>query len=151
MTLDGLNLDNAPNTFGSYVTLNGDENTIAMGAGGKALYASGRKENSGNVRGDSNTISSGDGGIGYLKATGDIAAEDSGAIDLTLRDYLNVNGSISAESGGVVKFTNNGSADIDGRWRQQRVQPCIFDRAKDHRSYRRNGDDVYQRALREWE
>lgn len=114
MTLNGLNLDNAPNTFGSYVTLNGDENTITMGEGGKALYASGRNENSDNARGNSNTISSGDGGIGYLKATGDIAAEDSGAIDLTLRDYLNVNGSISAESGGVVKFTNNGSADIDG-------------------------------------
>lgn len=107
MTLDGLNLDNAPNTFGSYVTLNGNENTITMRAGGKALYASGRSDDSDNVHGNSNTISSGDGGIGYLKATGDVAADDGGRISLWLRDYLSVTGSVSAESGGTVEFTSD--------------------------------------------
>lgn len=107
MTLEGLNLDNAPNTFGSYVTLNGDENTITMGAGGKALYASGRRENPDNVHGNSNTISSGSSGIGYLKATGDVAADDGGRISLWLRDYLSVTGSVSAESGGTVEFTSD--------------------------------------------
>lgn len=107
---DGF-LDPAPNTFGSYVTLNGDENIITMGAGGKALYASGRSENSDNVHGNSNTISSGDGGIGYLNATGDVAADDGGRISLWLRDYLSVTGSVSAESGGTVEFItlNNGN------------------------------------------
>lgn len=107
MILGGLNLDNAPNTFGSYVTLNGDENTITMRAGGKALYASGRSENSDNVHGNSNTISSGSSGIGYLKATGDVAADDGGKISLWLRDYLSVTGSVSAESGGTVEFTSD--------------------------------------------
>ena len=99
MTLEGLNLDNAPNTFGSYVTLNGDENTITMRAGGKALYASGRSEDYDNVHGNSNTISSGANGIGYLDATGDVAADDGGRISLWLRDYLSVTGSVSCCSG----------------------------------------------------
>lgn len=107
MTLEGLNLDNAPNTFGSYVTLNGDENTITMGAGGKALYASGISGDSDNVHGNSNTISSGSSGIGYLDATGDVAADDGGKISLWLRDYLSVTGSVSAESGGTVEFTSD--------------------------------------------
>lgn len=111
MTLDGLNLDNAPNTFGSYVTLNGDENTITMGAGGKALYASGRSEN--NEHGNSNTISSGDGGIGYLKATGDVAADDGGKISLELKEYLTVNGSVSAESEGTVAFVSKSNNTIE--------------------------------------
>lgn len=111
MTLGGLNLDSAPNTFGSYVTLNGDENTITMGAGGKALYASGRSEDSDNVHG--NTISSGDGGIGYLKATGDVAADDGGRISLGLREYLKVNGSVSAESEGTVEFVSKGNNTIE--------------------------------------
>lgn len=113
MTLEGLNLDNAPNTFGSYVTLNGDENTITMRAGGKALYASGRSEDYDNVHGNSNTISSGDGGIGYLKATGDVAADDGGRISLGLREYLKVNGSVSAESEGTVKFVSKGNNTIE--------------------------------------
>lgn len=107
---DGF-LDPAPNTFGSYVTLKGDENTITMGAGGKALYASGRSENYNDKYGNSNTISSGDGDIGYLNATGDVAADDGGRISLWLRDYLSVTGSVSAESGGTVEFItlNNGN------------------------------------------
>lgn len=113
MTLGGLNLDNAPNTFGSYVTLNGDENTITMGAGGKALYASGRRENPDNVHGNSNTISSGSSGIGYLKATGDVAADDGGRISLGLREYLKVNGSVSAESEGTVAFVSKGNNTIE--------------------------------------
>ena len=107
---DGF-LDPAPNTFGSYVTLNGDENIITMGAGGKALYASGRSKNYNDKYGNSNTISSGDGDIGYLNATGDVAADDGGRISLWLRDYLSVTGSVSAESGGTVEFItlNNGN------------------------------------------
>ena len=107
---DGF-LDPAPNTFGSYVTLKGDENTITMGAGGKALYASGRSENYNDKYGNSNTISSGDGDIGYLNATGDVAADDGGRISLWLRDHLSVTGSVSAESGGTVEFItlNNGN------------------------------------------
>lgn len=110
-TFDGLNLDSAPNTFGSYVILNGDANTIEMGEGGKALYASGRSENYNDKYGNSNTISSGDGDIGYLDATGDVAADDGGRISLWLRDYLSVTGSVSAESGGTVEFItlNNGN------------------------------------------
>ena len=107
----GGNFDQAKNKFGSTVVLSGEQNTITMGAGGKALYASGRSENSDNVHGNSNTISSGINGIGYLNATGDVAADDGGRISLWLRDYLYVTGSVSAESGGTVEFItlNNGN------------------------------------------
>lgn len=102
-----VDLDPTENTFGSHVVLNGAENTITMGEGGKALYASGK-----DTDGNGNSISSSsDNGIGFLYATGDVAADDGGRISLWLRDYLSVTGSVSAESGGTVEFItlNNGN------------------------------------------
>lgn len=86
--------DKSTNRFGSEVVMNGDANTISMGKGGKALYAESQYA----------VIRSGENGIGYLNATGDIVAEDSGTIDLKLRKYLSVNGTVNATSKGSVSL-----------------------------------------------
>lgn len=95
-----VDLDPTENTFGSHVVLNGAENTITMGEGGKALYASGVDAN-----GKSISIRSGENGIGYLKAKGNITAEDSGTINLALKQYLSVTGDVSASDSAVIALT----------------------------------------------
>ena len=94
--------DKSTNRFGSEVVMNGDANTISMGKGGKALYAESQYA----------VIRSGENGIGYLNATGDIVAEDSGAIDLALREYLTVNGTVSAASNGTVMLASAGQNSV---------------------------------------
>lgn len=109
--LAGL-LDPGANTFGSRVVLKGQENIISMNGGGWALYASGT-----DAGGKSNGIFSGDkdggGTIGSLKATGDITAEDGGAIKLKLKNYLNVTGTLSAFDGGEVSIVYGEGTDGD--------------------------------------
>ena len=88
--------------------MSGAANDITVsGRNGISLYA---ESIYGKIKSEENN------GIGYLNATGDIVAEDSGAIDLALREYLTVNGTVSAESKGTVTLASAGqnSVTLDG-------------------------------------
>ena len=77
--------------------MNGATNDITVsGRNGVALYAESKY----------GKIKSGENGIGYLNTTGDISAEDSGTIDLKLKEYLTVNGTVSVASNGTVMLAS---------------------------------------------
>lgn len=118
-----LGSDDSINTFGSTVTLNGESNVIVMnGSNSYAITAKGQ-----NIDGNSNTVKSGEEGIGGLNIKGNILAEDSGAIDLTINNdkiidednnvkdnYVTVEGDILAKSGGTVNMAVKNTAGITG-------------------------------------
>lgn len=114
--------DDSENKYGSTVIMNGNLNTISMAEGGKAIYAQGK-----DINNNSNTVKSGDNGIGGLNVKGNILAEDSGAIDLTINNdeitdednnvyenYVTVEGDILAKSGGTVNMAVKNTAGITG-------------------------------------
>ena len=98
-----LVLDNSENKYGSKIVLNGENNTINMqGENSKAIYVEGV-----DVNGNSNSVTSGEdgkGSIGNLNVTGDIAADNSGKIDLTVRDWADITGNIEATNGATIKL-----------------------------------------------
>lgn len=98
-----LVLDNSENKYGSKIVLNGENNTINMqGENSKAIYVEGV-----DVNGNSNSVTSGEdgkGSIGNLNVTGDIAADNSGKIDLTIRDWGDITGNIEATNGATIKL-----------------------------------------------
>ena len=101
-TNDNINdySDSSANAHGSTVVMNGTENDINVsGTGGIALYADSQY----------GVIKYGENGIGYLNATGDITAEDSGTINLALKQYLSVTGDVSASDSAVIALTSMGS------------------------------------------
>lgn len=89
------------NNFGSHVVLSGEENNIFMNNGGWALYASGV-----DAKGNRNGIFSGENGIGTLQIKGDVEAEDSGTINLALKQYLSVTGDVNASDSATIAFTS---------------------------------------------
>lgn len=117
--------DDSDNTYGSSVTISGSTNVITMAEGGNAIYAQGQ-----DIDGNSNTVKSGEEGIGGLNIKGNILAEDSGAIDLTINNdkiidednednnvkenYVTVEGDILAKSGGTVNMAVKNTAGITG-------------------------------------
>lgn len=115
--------DDSVNNFGSTIELNGKVNNIVMnGNNSYAIYAVGV-----DVNGNSNTIKSGEEGIGGLNIKGNILAEDSGAIDLTINNdkiidednnvnenYVTVEGDVLAKSGGTVNMAVKNTAGITG-------------------------------------
>ncbi len=111
-----LVLDNSENKYGSKIVLNGENNTINMqGENSKAIYVEGV-----DVNGNSNSVTSGEdgkGSIGNLNVTGDIAADNSGKIDLTVRDWADITGNIEATNGATIKLgmANNNSGNSFAR------------------------------------
>lgn len=118
--------DDSVNNFGSTIELNGEVNNIVMnGNNSYAIYAQGK-----DVNNNSNTVKSGEEGIGGLNIKGNILAEDSGAIDLTINNdkiidednednnvkenYVTVEGDILAKSGGTVNMAVKNTAGITG-------------------------------------
>ena len=118
-----LGKDDSKNQFGSTVTLNGESNVIIMnGSNSYAITSKGQ-----DIDGNSNTVKSGEEGIGGLNIKGNILAEDSGAIDLTINNdkiidednnvnenYVTVEGDILAKSGGTVNMAVKNTAGITG-------------------------------------
>lgn len=102
-------LDQSENTYGSTVVLNGNNNTITMADGGKALYAD-AKNSTGNDK--EVIIKSGVNGIGNLDVKGDIVATNSGKIDLTVNKAADITGDIEATNSGVINFTLGDNADM---------------------------------------
>ena len=89
------------NNFGSSVTLNGNNNQIIMnGEDSKAIYVEGVDGN-----GNSNSVKSGENGIGNLTAVGDIVADNSGKIDLEIRDWANITGDIEATNSAIIDLS----------------------------------------------
>ena len=86
--------DSSENKYGSKIIMTGNSNFINMAEGSKAIYADSRYS----------VIKSGADGIGHLKAAGDIAAKNSGTIDLSLRDWGDITGNIQAVNDAVVKL-----------------------------------------------
>ena len=111
-----LVLDNSENKYGSKIVLNGENNTINMqGENSKAIYVEGV-----DVNGNSNSVTSGEdgkGSIGNLNVTGDIAADNSGKIDLAIRDWGDITGNIEATNGANIKLgvANNNSGNSFAR------------------------------------
>lgn len=117
------NYDNTVNQYGSIVELNGLVNSITMnGNNSHAIYAEGV-----DVNGNSNTVKSGENGIGGLNVKGNILAEDSGAIDLTINNdqitadnnnvyenYVTVEGDILAKTAGTINMAVKNTASITG-------------------------------------
>lgn len=114
--------DDSENKYGSTVIMNGNLNTISMAEGGKAIYAQGK-----DINNNSNTVKSGDNGIGGLNVKGNILAEDSGAIDLTINNdeitdednnvyenYVTVEGDILAKTAGTINMAVKNTASITG-------------------------------------
>lgn len=96
-----LGKDDSKNQFGSSVVLNGDNNTIFMnGKDSKAIYVEGVDGN-----GKSNLVKSGANGIGNLTTVGDIVADDSGKIDLEIRDWANITGDIEATNSATIDLS----------------------------------------------
>ena len=100
--------DLSPTVCESTVTLYGANNVITMkGENSQAIYAKGTDKN-----GNSNTVKSGENGIGYLWAKGNIAAEDSGAIVLSMnnamQDEANPDEKVSFYLNGAAMASNGG-------------------------------------------
>ena len=111
LTYNGV--DNTENKQGTKVVLNGDWNKITMkGDNSYAIYAQGK-----DFYGNSNAVESGDNGIGNIDVTGDIAADNSGKIDLTVRDWADITGNIEATNGATIKLgmANNNSGNSFAR------------------------------------
>lgn len=114
--------DDSDNIYGSSVTMNGSKNIITMANGGTAIYAQGK-----DINNNSNTVKSGENGIGGLNVKGNILAEDSGAIDLTINNdkitddnnnvyenYVIVEGDILAKTAGTINMAVKNTAGITG-------------------------------------
>ena len=95
------NFDTSANNYGSVVTMNGENNTITMAGGGKALYADAKNK----ADGDNVIIQSGASGIGTLDVKGDIVATNSGKINLQVNDWADITGDIEATNSAEIKFT----------------------------------------------
>lgn len=111
LTYNGV--DNTENKQGTKVVLNGDWNKITMkGDNSYAIYAQGK-----DFYGNSNAVESGDNGIGNIDVIGDIAADNSGKIDLTIRDWADITGNIEATNGANIKLgmANNNSGNSFAR------------------------------------
>ena len=102
------NYDSTINKYGSIVILNGQENIIQMnGTNSYAIYA---KEV--DSTGNSNAVKSGENGIGYVKITGNIAAEDGGLIDLHMTGSQSwIEGNITAQGASIGSGVTAFSAD----------------------------------------
>lgn len=103
-----LGKDDSLNTHGSKITLNGEINVIQMNSDNScAIYAEGV-----DINGVSNTVKSGENGIGYLWAKGNIEAEDSGAIVLSMNnampDEANPDEKVSFYLNGAAMASNGG-------------------------------------------
>ena len=91
----GLFADKTENHHGSTVILNGINNKITMnGENSKAIYADSQY----------GVVKSGDNGIGNIDIIGDIAADNSGKIDLTIREWGDITGNIEATNGATIKL-----------------------------------------------
>lgn len=102
-------LDTSANKYGSVVTMNGENNTITMENGGKALYADAKNK----ADGDNDVIiQSGANGIGTLDVKGDIVATNSGKINLTVNKAADITGDIEATNGGTIDFNLAANADM---------------------------------------
>lgn len=102
-------LDTSANKYGSVVTMNGENNTITMAGGGKALYADAKNK----ADGDKDVIiQSGTNGIGTLDVKGDIVAANSGKINLQVNDWADITGDIEATNGGTIDFKLAANADM---------------------------------------
>ena len=102
-------LDTSANKYGSVVTMNGENNTITMEGGGKALYADAKNK----ADGDKDVIiQSGANGIGTLDVKGDIVAANSGKINLTVNKAADITGDIEATNGGTIDFNLAANADM---------------------------------------
>ena len=96
------NFDTSANKYGSVVTMNGENNTITMENGGKALYADAKNK----ADGDKDVIiQSGADGIGTLDVKGDIVAANSGKINLQVNDWADITGDIEATNSAEINFT----------------------------------------------
>ncbi len=121
LTYNGV--DNTENKQGTQVVLNGSWNRITMnGDNSYAIYAQGKDANN-----NANTVKSGKNGIGGLNVKGNILAEDSGAIDLTVNNdqitddngnvyenYVTVEGDILAKTAGTINMAVKNIASITG-------------------------------------
>lgn len=87
-------VSNIANRHGSTVTLNGINNVIDVGESGRAISASSQY----------GVVKSGDNGIGNIDIIGDIAADNSGKIDLTIREWGDITGNIEATNGATIKL-----------------------------------------------
>lgn len=113
-------LDTSANNYGSVVTMNGENNTITMENGGKALYADARVEDPEAVDAETGEkvevpnviIQSGADGIGTLDVKGDIVAANSGKINLTVNKAADITGDIEATNGGTIDFNLAANADM---------------------------------------
>ena len=94
---------------GSIVIMNGENNTITMAEGGKALYADAKNSTEEDAE---VIIKSGKNGIGTLDVKGDIVATNSGKIDLDVRDVADITGDIEATNGGTIDFTLGANANM---------------------------------------
>lgn len=94
---------------GSIVIMNGENNTITMAEGGKALYADAKNSTANDKE---VIIKSGVNGIGNLDVKGDIVATNSGIIDLTVNKAADITGDIEATNSGVINFTLGDNADM---------------------------------------
>ena len=95
-------LDTSANEYGSVVTMNGENNTITMENGGKALYADAKNK----ADGDKDVIiQSGASGIGTLDVKGDIVAANSGKINLQVNDWADITGDVEATNSAEINFT----------------------------------------------
>ena len=97
--INNSNLDTSANKYGSVVTMNGENNTITMAGGGKALYADAKNKDVDVI------IQSGASGIGTLDVKGDIVAANSGKINLQVNDWADITGDIEATNSAEINFT----------------------------------------------
>ncbi len=95
-------LDTSANKYGSVVTMNGENNTITMAGGGKALYADAKNKADGD---EDVIIQSGASGIGTLDVKGDIVAANSGKINLQVNDWADITGDVEATNSAEINFT----------------------------------------------
>ena len=87
-------VSNIANRHGSTVTLNGINNVIDVGESGRAISASSQY----------GVVQTGENGIGNIDVIGDIFADDSGKIDLAIRDWGDITGNIEATNGATIKL-----------------------------------------------
>ena len=100
-------VSNIANRHGSTVTLNGINNVIDVGESGRAISASSQY----------GVVKSGDNGIGNIDIIGDVVADNSGKIDLAIRDWGDITGNIEATNGANIKLgmANNNSGNSFAR------------------------------------
>ena len=110
----GTLFDNSENKYGSTVTLNGDTNKIYMvetdengnikldengnpvqTEGSKAIYADSQY----------GVVQSGANGIGNIDIVGDMVADDSGEINLEIRDWADITGDIEATNSATIDLS----------------------------------------------